>query len=174
MKGDDSNSQIVSEILQEIREDNTDRIPPQKIQMNELSQPEELSPDINLTNQQMYMQSQNHQLERQFDPSVNLRANDLMNYHTDNEFQNQISNQIITNNDFDKVNLKTKIIQMTKEPSIVILSVFLLNNMYTDTILKKYLPKIFGDLVKTNIKLGSQFLKAFVVGIMVFCIKFFI
>tara|TARA_Y100000385_G_scaffold252690_1_gene276340 strand:+ start:340 stop:918 length:579 start_codon:yes stop_codon:yes gene_type:complete len=174
MKGDDSNSQIVTEILQEIREDHNERLPStQNLHMNELSQPDEPSTENNLSNQQMYLQTQNHHLERQFDPNVNMRASDILNYQNENQFNNHISNQIITNNDLDKSNLKTKIIQMIKEPTIVILSVLLINNMFTDTILKKYLPKIFGDMVKTNIKFGAQFLKAIVVGLMVFSIKFF-
>ena len=61
MKGDDSNSQIVTEILQEIREDHNERLPStQNLHMNELSQPDEPSTENNLSNQQMYLQTQNH------------------------------------------------------------------------------------------------------------------
>ena len=157
MEQDDSNSQIVSEILNEI---NSSNIPNSHINMSEQPNnldniPENRTTEMSDQNAQLY--DQDPQFNRQIDPRVNMHVADNMNdqeiFHNENN-QNNITIDASTITRADS--LKEKIIKKIKEPLIVILVSLLMNNQFTNNLLSKYLPKLFGQMVGKSINYISQ------------------
>lgn len=145
MIADDCNSQLVNEILHEL---NTD--------------------EINLdtsTNNYAQFTDNNEQLNRQLDPNVNMNIDDIANLDNIDDSPNR---EIID----VKINLSTKdkLIEKIKQPLIVILIVFLINSPIINSILVKYLPKLFSSGVSKGVQWLSIFLKAVITGVIFFVI----
>merc|ERR1711988_494320 len=178
MVPDDSNLQIVSEILQEMGN------PQSNMSMNNNSQNMmngELSHQMNNASQnmmndtdQVYMANQQH-LARQFDSDVNMPSNDNIPIHENSiqpEFNNMDQDIHMEQEPIQKT-LKNKIIEKIKDPVIVLLIAFAINTPVFKKVLGKYLPKLFGE-VTLSIQYMGEFLKALIVGVMFFGIKSFI
>ena len=113
--------------------------------------------------QQMYEQSQEHQLQRQFDPLVNMPAHDSIQEENYNLVQN-----------IEPIKEKTlieKIVNKLKDPSIVFFCAFIFNNLFTNSIIKKYLPLRFTNMPsKINI-FAVDIVKGILIALLFFAIK---
>jgi len=151
MQQDDSNSQIVTEILKEMSSTNT-------------SQPRDIIND----QQQMYINDQENHINRQIDPSINMSINDnLRNIDIDNSMPLNIEDTIT-------VSTKSKtetILEKLKDPIAISLIVFLLMSPPVKKLLSSYLPKIFSDGVKPIVVWLSIFIKSLTSGLIFFAFK---
>ena len=159
----DDNNHIVSEILQEMHT-NTNNNQKQYEQENHNNYNEE--PSFIDSQQQMYQQSQDHQLQRQFDPLVNMPAHDSMHQQEYNTIQNIQSDYPIK-----EKSLKEKIIDKLKEPGIVLFCAFILNNLFTNALLLKHLPQRFTNMASKTYILAGDLVKSIIVALMFFAIK---
>ena len=131
---------------------------------------QDLTGDNQSNSQQMYNQQQQHHLERQFDPNVNMRASD--NISNMNSQINDTPIQTIRSNTLvQSKSLKDKIIDKIKDPIIVVLCAFVLNSPVFHQLLKQYLPTLLGELVSQPIQYIGILLKAIIVGVIFFGVK---
>ena len=163
----DDNNHIVSEILQEMHTNNHEKQYEEET-VGQFNQ----EPSFVDNPHQMYQQSQQHQLQRQFDPLVNMPAQDSMHQHQYQQQQqyDQIQDIQLDNNTKEK-SLKEKIIDKLKDPAIVLFCTFILNNLFTNSLLQKYLPQRFTNMAsKINI-LAGDIVKSILVALLFFAFK---
>lgn len=165
----DDNNHIVSEILQEMHTNNNNN---QKQYEEENDTEYVQEPSFVDNQQQMYQQSQQHQLQRQFDPLVNMPVQDSMHQHQQQQQYNQVQDiQMDYSNRYREKSLKEKIIDKLKDPGIVLFCTFILNNLFTNMLLLKYLPQRFTNMAsKVNIMAGD-IVKAILVALLFFAFK---
>lgn len=166
MDQDDSNSNLVSEILQEMNNnDNTTTNDTDNIGYQDI--------DDNNNSQRMYLESQKQRLDRQFDSNVNLPAKDNLNYNFNDDYPLQNDNDINTYSN-QNITMKTSMLQTLKDPGIVILSTLLINNMFSQNLFQKIINPILAKTgYRQNIftNLSSSLIQAIVVGFIFFGIK---
>ena len=162
----DDNNHIVSEILQEMQTNNNNNNN-QKHYEEENDNQYNHEPSFVENQQQMYQQSQQQQLQRQFDPLVNMAANDSMHQQQYNQIQDIHVDYPINK----EKSLKEKIIDKLKDPAIVLFSTFIINNLFTNMLLLKYLPQRFTNMAsKVNIVAGD-IVKSIIVALLFFAFK---
>ena len=143
MLQDDCNSQIVNEILQE---------------MNQPEGTEQPTVDEN-----MYMNQQQEQLNRQMDPVVQLAQNECN--------QSTLYEESMEKGRTVQEGVQKKLMDTLKEPLMVVCLVFLLHSPIVTSMLVKYLPTLFSSGVNKSVQWLSIFLKSLIVGVAFFALK---
>ena len=163
----DTNSQIVTEILNEMNA-NTDTVELENNgDLQDMNQEMDQNVNANLNHQEeVYMESQQQQFDRQMDPEINLRQGLENNQNEVTELPEVVT---VTVNNTDS--MKDKLLKKLLDPSIVVAVVFGLNLPIFKTMLAKYLPKLFGEMVTNSVRYMSEFLKALIIGVIFFGVK---
>ena len=147
MHMDDSNSQIVNEILNEMGGDN---------------------PTSQVDNQQqMYINDQENQINRQIDPNVNMLSSDNL--------ENMALNDDLDLNDtVINVSTKTKtetLLEKLKDPLFILGISFFINSPLVKKLLSSYLPKLFSDGVSPVVSWISVLVKSIIISVSFFAFK---
>ena len=167
MQNDDSNSQMVSEIIQEMNNSAP--------QQNNAQMPNNSMDNMPINNeQQMYMDEQSGQFNRQMDPNVNMMMNDDL--EPEQEYDQPIMQPVPMEQPMQvvqqtKSSLKDKVIQQLKEPLVVTATTFAVSLPMVQNLLAKYLPKLFGIGVTNTIKTMGLLIKAIIAGVIFFALK---
>ena len=166
----DDNNHIVSEILQEMHtnNNNNNNNNNQKQYEEENVMQYNQEPSFVDNQQQMYQQSQQHQLQRQFDPLVNMPAHDSM--HQQQQY-NQVQDIHMDYPVIKEKSLKEKIIDKLKDPAIVLFCTFILNNLFTNMLLVKYLPQRFTNMASKVTLMAGDIVKSILVALLFFAFK---